>query len=59
MTRAAGHTDADGVLGTAHDAVAAFRVVLEAKDQSRQHLGVHVGQLVGPHALDGVACAGG
>ena len=53
------NADTDGILSTAHDAVAALGVILEAKDQTRQHLGVHVGQLYGPHALDGVARAGG
>ena len=57
MSSQAGHTDADGILGTADDAVAALGVVLEAKDKSCQHLGIHVGQLVGPHAPDGVAGA--
>ena len=57
MTRETRHTDADSVLSSADDAVAALRVILETEDEPRQHLGVHVGQAIGPHALDGVARA--
>ena len=59
MTGETGYTDAYGILGTAHDAIAALGIILKTKHQPGKHLGVHVGQAVGPHPLDGVTRACG
>lgn len=51
--------DADGVLGTADDAVGALGVVLEAEDEFCQHLRIHVGKTDRPDALYLLAGRGG
>lgn len=53
------YTDADGILGATDNAVAALGRILEAEDQTSQHFGVHIGQAIGPHALDDIARARG
>lgn len=54
----AGHTDADGVLGAGYVALV-LGVVLEAEEQTGEHLLVVVGELVGPDLAGGVAGGGG
>ena len=54
-----GHADADGVLCTADDAVRPLGIVLETEHQLGEHLGIHVGQMNRPDALDLIACRSG
>ena len=55
----AGDADANAVLRTGDNAVAPFRVVLEAEHQLGQGLRVHIGELVRPNLTDHIAGAGG
>ena len=45
------HTDSDGILCSGNDAVTSLWVVLKAKDELCQHLGIHVRQFYGPNPL--------
>ena len=58
VTAQARNADADGILGTRDMAVLTLGVVLEAEDQTCQHLGIHLGELDGPDLLDHLAGRG-
>lgn len=54
MTSQTWYADSDGILGTGNDAVVTLRIVLEAEDQTGEHLGIHLWELHRPDLLDHV-----
>lgn len=58
VTAEAGDADADGVLGTRDMSIFTLGIVLEAEDETGQHLGIHLGKLDGPYLLDHLAGRG-
>ena len=54
MTSQTWYADSDGILGTGNDAVVALRIILEAEDQTGEHLGIHLWELHRPYLLDHV-----
>src|SRR5574344_2224655 len=58
MTAETGHANPDAILCSGYLAIFTFRVILEAKHQSGQHLGIHLGQFHRPYLLDHLASAG-